>query len=284
MPAGRDGWFEAARPIRVDGGIRARSKRGSIGEQWWSRRFVDVLELICDAGRLSRGRAYARRGQVLDLDLGPGLVKARVQGSRPEPYDVRVRITAYGADDWAELTGALGARAVHRAKLLAGEMPPEIEDVFEQCGLPLFPGERGLDMECSCPDWGFPCKHLSAVLYLLAEAFDADPFLVLAWRGMARDTLLDALRHTGGQTGGTGMTGGGTPAPLDVTDVPFAERVGDFYDSGVSPARLGPPADPGSPSDLLLRALDPPPVKARHIPLLDLLRPAYRAFAAEEDA
>ncbi|MEV4325830.1 SWIM zinc finger family protein [Microbispora rosea] len=284
MPVGRDGWFEAARPIRVEGGIKARSKRGTIGEQWWSRRFVDVLERVCDAGRLSRGRAYARRGQVLDLDLGPGLVKARVQGSRPDPYGVSVRITAYGEREWAGLVEALAAQALHRAKLLAGEMPPEIEQVFEACGLPLFPGERGLDMDCSCPDWGFPCKHLSAVLYLLAEAFDDDPFLVLAWRGMAREALLDALRATGGDGGRIAAEpgGGGTPDLLGVPDVPFAERMGDFYESGASAARLGPPADPGSPPDLLLRALDPPQVKARHIPLLDLLRPAYRTLAAGE--
>ncbi|MEU6411316.1 SWIM zinc finger family protein [Microbispora sp. NPDC046933] len=278
MPVGRDGWFEAARPIRVEGGIKARSKRGSIGERWWSRRFVDILERVCDPGRLSRGRAYARRGQVLGLDLGAGLVKARVQGSRPEPYDVSVRISAYGAREWAGLIEALAAQALHRAKLLAGEMPPEIEDVFAGCGLPLFPGERGLDMSCSCPDWGFPCKHLSAVLYLLAEAFDDDPFLVLAWRGMARESLLDALRQTGE---GERVE---KPGLLDVADVPFAERIGDFYEAGASPARLGPPPDPGSPPDLLLRALDPPRVKARHIPLLDLLRPAYRTLAAGDEA
>ncbi|NJP23189.1 hypothetical protein FLW53_02970 [Microbispora sp. SCL1-1] len=291
MPVGRDGWFEAARPIRVEGGIKARSKRGTIGEQWWSRRFVDILERVCDPGRLSRGRAYARRGQVLGLDLGSGLVKARVQGSRPAPYDVSVRITAYGEREWAGLVDALAAQALHRAKLLAGEMPPEIEQVFEACGLPLFPGERGLDMDCSCPDWGFPCKHLSAVLYLLAEAFDDDPFLVLAWRGMAREALLDALRATGGgrapgetEPAGAGIEpGGGTSGLLGVADVPFAERIGDFYESGASAARLGPPADPGSPPDLLLRALDPPQVKARHIPLLDLLRPAYRTLAAWGD-
>ncbi|MBX6383843.1 MAG: SWIM zinc finger family protein [Microbispora sp.] len=306
MPFGRDGWFEAPRPIRVEGGIKARSKRGSIGEQWWSRRFIDILERVCDAGRLSRGRAYARRGQVLDLDLGPGLVKARVQGSRPEPYRVSVRITAYGEQEWAGLVEALAARALYRAKLLAGEMPREIEEVFAGCGLPLFPGEHGLDMSCSCPDWGFPCKHLSAVLYLLAEAFDEDPFLVLAWRGMAKEALLDALRGGGrigpsdeehgdqahggpadgdrgaGEHAGPGAGNDGQPVPLDVADVPFAERIADFYESGASPARLGPPADPGSPPDLLLRALDPPPVKARHIPLLDLLRPAYRAFTADE--
>ncbi|MEV4458192.1 SWIM zinc finger family protein [Microbispora sp. NPDC049633] len=299
MPAGRDGWFEAARPIRVEGGIRARSKRGSIGEQWWSRRFIDILERVCDPGRLSRGRAYARRGQVLDLDLGPGLAKARVQGSRPEPYDVSVRITAYGEPEWAGLVEALAAQALHRAKLLAGEMPPEIEDVFAGCGLPLFPGEHGLDMACSCPDWGFPCKHLSAVLYLLAEAFDDDPFRVLAWRGMARDALLDALRRTAGDSGsaaggkaGTATGGGagagagseaGPPGLPEVADVPFAERLGDFYEPGASAARLAPPPGPEGHPDLLLRALDPPKVKARHIPLLDLLRPAYRAFATGEN-
>lgn len=277
MPVGRDGWFEAGRPIRVEGGIKARSKRGSIGEQWWSRRFIDILERICDPGRLSRGRAYARRGQVVDLDLTPGRVKARVQGSRPEPYDVNVRIPAYGPQEWARLTAALGAQALHRAKLLAGEMPPEIEGVFDTCGLPLFPGEKALGMECSCPDWGFPCKHLSAVLYLLAEAFDEDPFLVLAWRGMARDALLDALREAGGDEAPGGSDA--RPGPLDVIDAPFAERIDDFYESGVSPARLGSPPDAGSPPDLLLRALDPPRVKARHIPLLDLLRPVYRTLA-----
>ncbi|HET9971276.1 MAG TPA: hypothetical protein VFQ68_23775, partial [Streptosporangiaceae bacterium] len=56
-----------ARPIRVDGGIRARSKRGAIGEQWWSRRFIEVLESYGMSSRLARGRSYARAGQVLDF-------------------------------------------------------------------------------------------------------------------------------------------------------------------------------------------------------------------------
>ncbi|MFC0863357.1 SWIM zinc finger family protein [Sphaerimonospora cavernae] len=278
MARQQSGWFEPSRPIRVEGGIRVRNRRGSIGERWWSRRFVDILERVCDSGRLSRGRSYARSGQVLDLEIGPGLVKARVQGSRRTPYRVTVGIAAYGREQWHELVGALAAQALHRAKLLAGEMPPEIEDVFRGCGLPLFPEQRGLEMDCSCPDWGFPCKHLSAVLYVLAEAFDDDPFLVLAWRGMARDALLDALRRNDDGE----ADGGGKPGLLDVADVPFVERIDDFYEPGVSPARLSPSQGPSdgseAPPDLLLRALDPPPVKARHIPLLDLLRPAYRSF------
>jgi uncharacterized Zn finger protein len=282
MAFGESGWFEPARPIKVEGGIRARSKRGTIGEQWWSRRFVDILERVCDKGRLSRGRAYARAGQVLDLDLGPGRVGARVQGSRPTPYDITIRIGAYDAGQWERLTEALAAQALYRAKLLAGEMPPEIEDVFHECGLPLFPGERGLDMDCSCPDWGFPCKHLSAVLYLLAEAFDDDPFLVLAWRGMGKDTLLGALR-TITDTSADPNAAAGPLGPLQLDDVPFAERLAGFYEPGASLARLrDQPSRVSAPADLLLRTLDAPPIKARHIPILDLLRPAYRRLGVTD--
>ncbi|WP_250563505.1 SWIM zinc finger family protein [Sphaerisporangium fuscum] len=267
MPMSKDGWFEAAAPIRVEGGIQARSKRGSIGEQWWSRRFIDILERTCDSGRLSRGRSYARKGQVLGIDLSAGLAQARVQGSRPDPYTLSIRIQAYDEAAWAAVQEALAGQALYRAKLLAGEMPPEIVEVFDSLGLPLFPSE--LDMECSCPDWGLPCKHLSAVLYLLAEAFDDDPFLVLAWRGRAKDDLLDALRDVPGDEE--------PKDPLHVDDVPFAERVDDFYSPGVPLSRLRPrPGGTAAPPELLLRALEPPPVKVRHIPLSDILRPAYR--------
>lgn len=276
MPVGRGGWYEAARPIEVEGGLKARTARGSIGQRWWSRRFIDILEEICDRGRLSRGRAYARKGQVLDIELKPGVVTARVQGSRPAPYRVKIKIKAYGGRIWSAIEQALAAQALYRATLLAGEMPTEIEEVFAAAGHPLFPDE--FDMECSCPDWGFPCKHLSAVLYLLAEAFDDDPFLVLAWRGRSRDELLAALRSAGG-------AGQAAPDdPLQVTDAPLAERLTDFYSPPVSLARLRrrPAGAVDVPPELLLRALPPPEVKVRAIPLVDLLRPAYRALAAAE--
>jgi uncharacterized Zn finger protein len=271
MPIDRDGrYFETARPIEVDGGIAVRAKRGKIGEQWWSRRFVDVLEQVCDGGRLARGRAYARKGQVMDFALAPGRVTARVQGSRPRPYAVTIDITAFDDAQWTELTEALGSRALYRAALLAGEMPHEIVDLFAEHRLPLFPDD--LDIRCSCPDWSVPCKHGSAVLYVLAEAFDDDPFLVLAWRGRARDALLDALR--------------GTPEPLPAVDPlavdeePLDDRLTDFYSPGISLSRLRErPSRVTTPPELLLRALDAPPVKVRHIPLVDLLRPAYRDLA-----
>jgi len=275
MPVDPEGrFFEATRPIEVDGGIAVRAKRGAIGEQWWSRKFVDVLEHICDRGRLSRGRAYARKGQVMDFAVEPGRVTARVQGSRPKPYQVKIRIPAFDEAQWTALTETMGAQALYRAALLAGEMPHEIVDVFAEHGLPLFPDR--LDIDCSCPDWSVPCKHGSAVLYVLAEAFDGDPFLVLAWRGRARPELLDALR--------------GTPQPVEAVDplavdeVALEERLDDFYAPAISLSRLRErPSRVTAPPELLLRALDPPPIRVRHIPLVDLLRPAYRQLAAPPD-
>ena len=65
--------------------MKARSKRGAIGEQWWSRRFVDVLESFGMSGRLTRGRTTPGAGQVMEFEPSTGKVRARVQGSRPRP-------------------------------------------------------------------------------------------------------------------------------------------------------------------------------------------------------
>lgn len=268
-PEGR--FFETARPIQVEGGIAVRAKRGKIGDSWWSRRFVDVLEQICDGGRLARGRTYARKGQVMDFALTSGRVTGRVQGSRPQPYEVTIEIAAFDDTQWTRLTEALGSQALYRAALLAGEMPHEIVDVFAAHEAPLFPDR--LDIRCSCPDWSVPCKHGSAVLYVLAEAFDDDPFLVLAWRGRARDALLDALRGTAEPT----------PAvdPLAVEESSLEDHLADFYTPAISLSRLRErPSRVTAPPELLLRALEAPQVRVRHIPLVDLLRPAYRDLSA----
>jgi uncharacterized Zn finger protein len=277
------GWYGPR--LRVENGIKARSKRGSIGAQWWSRRFIDVLESFGMTGRLARGRSYARSGQVIGFEISCGYVTAQVQGSRPKPYRVRIQVTPLTTPQWRRVEQALAAQALFRARLLAGEMPREIEEVFAECGTPLFPrSARDLQMSCSCPDWEIPCKHLAAVCYVLAEAFDDDPFGILAWRGRGREDLLAALRLTPGSA---------EPArPLiDVADRPLAECVSDFWSAGMSAARLRalPPA-PATPPDLLLRTFEPPALLVRGTDLPDLLAPAYEllanpgeSLAADED-
>jgi len=270
-------WPAYSRPRRVEGGIRARSKRGAIGEQWWSRRFIDVLESLGMSGRLARGRAYARAGQVIGFELATGYVTAQVEGSRPKPYRVRIQVLPLTARQWQRAEAALAAQALFRAKLLAGEMPHEIEDVFADCGTPLFPRSAAdMEMSCSCPDWGVPCKHLAAVCYVLAEAFDEDPFGMLAWRGRGREELLAALRKAGAPEPAA-------PRPvIEVTDRPLADCLDDFWTPGLSQARLRAlPAAAATVPDLLLRSFEPPPVAVGGKDLADLLTPAYQRLAGD---
>jgi uncharacterized Zn finger protein len=283
----RGRWEEwpPARPIRVEGGIKARSKRGAIGEQWWSRRFIGALESSGMTSRLARGRSYARAGQVLDFVLSHGKVTARVQGSRPRPYDVRIGVLPLTTPQWRRVQERLASQALFRAKLLAGEMPHEIEDVFAECGTPLFPrSATDLDMHCSCPDWGVPCKHLAAVCYVLAEEFDRDPFAMLAWRGKARDDLLTALREIHGPRPGPGAAGRAAALHLDEAAAPL--DLDGFWSARLSPARLRALSAPaGSPvPDLLLRMFPPPSAPVRGRDLAEILAPAYHRLAAPEQS
>jgi uncharacterized Zn finger protein len=289
-------WADASGPIAVEGGIKAKSKRGAIGERWWSRRFIEVLESYGAGmgGRLQRGKNYARRGQVLEFSLAAGKVAARVQGSRPRPYQVTITVAPLTTAQWDEVESRLAAQALFRARLLAGEMPAEIEQVFADAGTPLFPASaRDLAMNCNCPDWGVPCKHVATVCYLLAEAFDDDPFAMLAWRGKARADLLAALRGKGaGRAAGLAPSDrparaleGESPALAalaDVTGRAIEESLADFWSPGLSQARLrAVPPSPVTPPDLLLRICDPPPLEVRGQSLRDLLAPAYVRLAGE---
>jgi uncharacterized Zn finger protein len=186
--------FKRSIPRATKGGIKAQSKRGTFGESWWAKRWITVLESFDIGARLGRGRSYARRGQVLSIEIDKGKVTARVQGSRPKPYDVKLEIKTLQATDWKKLAKTLSREAIFSAKLLAGEMPQDIEKAFKEAGLSLFPEKlKDLKTACSCPDWSNPCKHIAAVYYLLGEEFDRDPFLIFKLRGMNREDLVATL-------------------------------------------------------------------------------------------
>jgi uncharacterized Zn finger protein len=195
-----DDYYAPSRPRRPKGGIKAQTQRGGFGKNWWAQRWVSVLESFDIGGRLERGRSYARSGQVLDLDIAEGKVKARVQGSRPEPYRISIDMRVLSPKQWGEVAAVLRSQAKFAAKLLSGEMPENIEDAFKAANLSLFlQTSRDLRTECTCPDWSNPCKHIAAVYYLLGEEFDRDPFLILRLRGMGREAFLGMLRGATGK-------------------------------------------------------------------------------------
>ncbi|MEY9997674.1 putative Zn finger protein [Streptomyces sp. V4I8] len=172
----------------------ARGKR-AFAATWWGQAWVTALEdSTLDAGRLSRGRTYARKGMVGPTSVAPGQVKAAVQGSRPRPYRSSVHLPVLTDAQWDTLLDTIAARAGHLAALLDGEMPAELVDDARHAGVPLLPQPTELDPECSCPDWGYPCKHAAALCYAIAATIDADPFVLFALRGRSREEVLAKLR------------------------------------------------------------------------------------------
>ncbi|MDP2858619.1 MAG: SWIM zinc finger family protein, partial [Bacillota bacterium] len=167
-----DPWDLPSKPRASRGGIKARTRRGEFAEKWWAKRWQEVLARACAPSRLARGRAYARGGQVLSIDVGEGAVEAKVQGSRARPYAVSIKVDTLSAKERRKLADVLSKRALFAAKLLAGEMPPELEEAFQEAGLSLVPRTREIWTRCSCPDWDHPCKHVAAVFCLLGEEFD----------------------------------------------------------------------------------------------------------------
>ena len=155
-----------------------------------------------------------------------------MQGSRARPYRVRIGIGAFDKSEWAQVEGALAENAWYAAALLSGEMPADIEDIFAEVGLSLFPTTaQELSLDCSCPDDAVPCKHLAATFYLLAESFDDDPFAILAWRGREREDLLANL---------------GSPPGRRVAGLPTGlNRVGGRSSTALTPISFGRPTSHG---------------------------------------
>jgi uncharacterized Zn finger protein len=272
--------WEPSQPLPVEGGIAARSKRGAIGETWWSQRFIELLESFGVGSRLARGRNYARRGQVVELEVEPGIVLATVQGSRYTPYRVRIRGKALTEQQWRRIEKAMAARALPLAKLLVGEMPRDIEDVFADCKLTLFPRSNAeLKASCTCPDWENPCKHVAAAYYILAERFDDDPFLIFAWRGRDKDELLEGLRAR--RSGGIPRASAAASSPQpESRSAELAHQLDRFWDSGPALADLHTSPLAGEAPDALLRQLGPAPVEVAGQNLADMLAPAYAMLAA----
>ncbi|MCE2508648.1 MAG: SWIM zinc finger family protein [Nitrosopumilaceae archaeon] len=184
-------YYTPSTPRPVKGGIRSQSGRGR-EKSWWAERWMAVLDGFGMGARLDRGRSYARRGQVVSVDVGRGAVTAKVQGSRRQPYLVSIGVRQLSPSEWERLAAELVGRPAMAAELLAGRMPKNIEELFASAGLSLFPGRSGdMNTVCNCPDWANPCKHIAAVYILLGEEFDRDPFVIFKMRGSGRDGILE---------------------------------------------------------------------------------------------
>lgn len=164
--------------------------------EWWAQRWIDVLESFGFQQRMARARLYAQAGNVLSLEFQAARVVAVVQGSVPEPYQVRFQLEPFSDEQWGYVVESMAEQAIFSAKLLSGEMPQDIEAVFTQNGLSLFPfNQFDIHSTCDCPDPVNPCKHIGAVYYLLGDRFGEDPFVLFQLRGRTKAEIIEALRE-----------------------------------------------------------------------------------------
>jgi uncharacterized Zn finger protein len=260
---------------------------------WWARRWMAALDGFGWSGRLARGRSYARGGRVLDIEISPGLVRARVQGSQSVPYRIEMGVETFEEAVWDRVIGALARQAIYVAKMLAGELPAEVVELCRVAEASLFPDHPDeIRMSCSCPDWAVPCKHVAAVHYALAAELDRDPFLLFRLRGRTREELTSALRARR-----VGLGGSPAPSGADVSGAPddadddadaltsHTISVDRFWQTGPElddlHFEIRSPEVPGA----VLRLLGPPPAWGSHEDLLSQLLDLYRiASASVRDA
>jgi len=135
------------------------------GKTWWGEHWLRSLENVDYDNRLPRGASYARNGYVKEVKIKGNQITAKVAGSRPSPYKVNIIVPPFFDDQINALMDGIIQRPALISKLLNRELDPEILTIAEKNGLKVFPRQwTDFKMQCSCPDWAVPCKHLASVI------------------------------------------------------------------------------------------------------------------------
>jgi len=176
-------------------------KGSAIADTWWGKAWNKNLEAYADySNRIGRGRSYVRSGAVLDLRIAGGTVTALVMGSDWAPYKISIKIKPIAPAVWSKLKKACRGQLASVAKLLEGQFPNELQEVFTQQRSGLFPGPKEITFSCSCPDWASMCKHVAASLYGVGNRLDEDPSLFFTLRKVKMDDLVQEVAEEQSKT------------------------------------------------------------------------------------
>ncbi len=191
---GKDG--REPSPVTIEGRAIARS--------FWGKAWCGNLESYRDYEyRLPRGRSYVRSGAVLDLAIGQGRIAAVVSGSRPQPYEVEIKIKPLAKAHWSRLKGQCGGEIGSLIELLEGRLSDRVMGIVTDRQQGLFPKPAEIEMSCSCPDWATMCKHVAAVMYGVGARLDAQPELLFTLRNVEHGELIAAAVDLGVPQRGT---------------------------------------------------------------------------------
>ena len=282
-------------PRKVRGGIKFNATDGSGVTGWAAQRWMRILESAGRGEALKEGLEYARAGQARRLAVLSGRIEASVQGRDIRAYTTILRLEPYAPAQWERVVASMAEGAIYAAKLLAGEIPPNIEDLFIPLGLKLFPADpKDVTVSCNCPDaaehgpnhpGGYWCKHVCCAAYLFAERLAGDAFVMFQLRGISGHDLLENLRQQRAMaTAGPGLTPvyaqqvpgiGDKPAPT------LEEQLDRFWTPGPGLKDLSLPLEPPPVSHPLLRRLGGSPFQNAQFPLVGLLASCYETISEE---
>lgn len=298
------------KPRKVRGGIKLLSSTGRYPDSWPAQRWMRLVEQAAPGEALVEGLGYATAGQTRRFGFDTGRIAGAVQGTSPAAYEVMLTLQPFTHDQTEKVIASMIDQAVYAAKLLAGELPANIEDVFAPLGLKLFPIDPSeVVPTCSCrtrrmtayhghqpPPLPPPvptepaapvspwCKHVCCIAYLAAERFTTDPFLIFTLRGLPREELLERLRQrraaAGSGTGGAMVYSATVPGVSDKEALPLEECIPSFWDSGPGLDHVDMPIEPPEVSHPLLRRLGPSPFGGPgRFPLVGLLATCYEVIS-----
>lgn len=168
----------------------------NFGQTWWGKQWLDAFNGIDYSNRLPRGRTYARNGSVTQLEILDTRITARVSGSRRQDYRVSIEMAVFSEEQQTAILTRLTSSPVLLSRLLNRQLPTALLHDLQQIDIQLFPDSwDDMHAHCSCPDWAVPCKHIAAVLYLLSNEIDKNPFEIFRLHGM--DLVSAVEQYTG---------------------------------------------------------------------------------------
>ena len=155
------------------------------GSTWWGGKWVNSIEDATYSNRLPRVKSYARNGSVSKIEIENSRILAKVQGSRRKPYDVTVELRPFTKQENKKILRIINKNSAYLSALLVRKLP---EKLFYDCGkedINIFPKKwSDFEADCSCPDWADCCKHIAAVIYIIGNEIDRNPFLSFQLHGL----------------------------------------------------------------------------------------------------
>ena len=214
-------------PVRIEGRKIART--------FWGQAWCDHLESHSDfANRLPRGRTYVRNGSVVDLQICPGKVTARVSGS--ELYAIEIKIKPLSKPRWQSISSQCAGKIASVLELLQGRLSTGVMEIITHRQSGLFPKPDEITLDCSCPDWADMCKHVAAALYGVGARLDEKPELLFVLRQVDHLELIEQA------AAGQALTPAATAGQKIIAEADLAEVFGIELDpAGAGTAK--PPAE-----------------------------------------